>query len=1156
MATFGQRFDPATTFNNYHTETYGRMSQDANGNWTLVRGHGNSQRTVLDSGQIQEVLDEVNSAGIRASQGVVVPEANDMGASWQVRMNKQIDNRTREEAESAKGSVDEQVKADIRAAKADIARALVRGATAQVTEEIGGDEKTMNEHARVGSRNIHNHNMAEQISQSSAKANVEFAGAGGIDAVLGDAQETVISSDNNVYRAGGGINDLPGSGGGFRARGDWYGMGRGTYAVGMALSMMGRAFQGEFTQAQRYQEYEANFAPEAAGPDFMSTDYAAATRTNIANRAQQQAANQVWGPLQQMPYALTPSGALQRLGSVASTAGQTVLASGELSFGLGMLGSMPGMAGTALGESLMGLSTSIPGIGLAAAGGMLAWQGIDEVRNAVTGGNATIGTDLRDAFLKNPVEAYYKGRQFLGGSGAGVLMTAENSWEAMLKEENPALANYLIPTSSPKADFYKSAAESVETITGEKADTSTGAIAQLERMGTVRAGGVSVGITGAQINRLTQRQAALGLQQFGDYTGPLMQMAADRGMNPGSDAFYNYINNTNFGEDYSAFSQAQFAASRTGQYGSQLQTLFTGMGVGSALVDQMGWTRQAQVSTAAQWGGLVEQWGGTEKQAMVAAILSGGKPQSPLSGVAGAPVNNGPTLSQGQAGMIAGVASQLAPYGVSPQTVFAGMSGMSNVQMAQLGQIAGGDLQTMAYANQTGSFDFGSAWNLYTTSGVPMVQRNGQMYGQAMMGQARLGNTAAMSALGISNPNQTMQPYMMGSNFALGTKYFGNDSEMAAAFDKGGVYGADIVHTQRQLQNQLSSIGVGFAQIGAQKQYLWGQNDGGTPTNPTSGSSWGIETQQRALQIRSTRGDFAYSQQSMDLGYQYNMSSLQRSQQQWQLGYSNQMYEMNFSRQQSLLQRGWTQADWGYEDQTRNLNYGWSMQDYQLQIRQASGLQRMQLIRERDRATTSHNLETGQIDRTRSRQEETWKLEDEHYDKQKKYITDNAALTLKNYEAEKAHATEMYNLEQANLKRQKSGFEESTKLQQQAIDLQRNYQVQQIGFQEQSLGIQAKAAIDAANYKIAMDGVSKDWTDILGYVQQTPQMTVDTIKGMLEAQAKVPVGVPKAITDLVSSLGSDKVALNSNAVADVIRALASIDANKLKALAPLLYLLQ
>ena len=204
-----------------------------------------------------------------------------------------------------------------------------------------------------------------------------------------------------------------------------------------------------------------------------------------------------------------------------------------------------------------------------------------------------------------------------------------------------------------------------------------------------------------------------------------------------------------------------------------------------------------------------------------------------------------------------------------------------------------------------------------------------------------------------------------------------------------------------------------------------------------------------------------------------------------------------------------------------SLQYGWQMEDLDEAIRTSTGRQRKQLLRQKERAALTENLQGEQTDTQRERQEELWAREDERYSKQTGYMETLMDLDEKQFDLSKEQRQTMADFERRELQRKMDEYTKQYKLQQQIQDKQREYQYEQLQLQKESAGIAAAAA-----------KAQKDYNDAKVLEQDINETMTETFKTMVDNDPRI---VLKALQNYSTALNATNtgnvVALKDTAIA-------------------------
>ena len=176
---------------------------------------------------------------------------------------------------------------------------------------------------------------------------------------------------------------------------------------------------------------------------------------------------------------------------------------------------------------------------------------------------------------------------------------------------------------------------------------------------------------------------------------------------------------------------------------------------------------------------------------------------------------------------------------------------------------------------------------------------------------------------------------------------------------------------------------------------------------------------QRAAISRAMFGEnWAYSEQMRSLAWQ-----------QQQLGFGMTEYNWDYTQRTRAMTRGWALEDLGISKSRAATQFQWQEEDIDRAIRYASGLQKAQLIRQRERLEEQYGWQQSDFTRKEDRLREQWRLEDERFEKVKQYQQELIEIAKKRHELEMDHAKKMYKENKKLFKLQ----DESLKLQEKRL---------------------------------------------------------------------------------------------------------------------------
>jgi len=131
--------------------------------------------------------------------------------------------------------------------------------------------------------------------------------------------------------------------------------------------------------------------------------------------------------------------------------------------------------------------------------------------------------------------------------------------------------------------------------------------------------------------------------------------------------------------------------------------------------------------------------------------------------------------------------------------------------------------------------------------------------------------------------------------------------------------------------------------------------------------------------------------------WQWGAVDLQMSWQQKERDKAYQNWQLDFDQRQTGMRRQWQQQDFALERNVNQLQYGWQMEDIGEQLKYATGRQRRQLLKQRNRATISQGIEEGKLTTQEERAKESNKLEDEAFEMRKRRLLEDQELAETNF---------------------------------------------------------------------------------------------------------------------------------------------------------------
>jgi hypothetical protein len=471
---------------------------------------------------------------------------------------------------------------------------------------------------------------------------------------------------------------------------------------------------------------------------------------------------------------------------------------------------------------------------------------------------------------------------------------------------------------------------------------------------------------------------------------------------------------------------------------------------------------------------------------------------------------------------IGGLAQQMAIMGnVDIGVAQQGLSGLgfSNRQMYMANRIAGGDLSAWSWnARQTGSA-YGAFLN---DAGMPIYQTDMRQFEAMLRSQAASGNPYAAS--GAAELNQMLTGLWSSDREAY-------DAYMAAG-PTGGAIGRSLLHAQRMRGFQMRQLDLSQEQADAgwaheqagwaltdrqrQMQYRFQMRDfavQGQRITAEAGfaeRSEGLQLQRmnmqqvfavrsEGLQWQQMQAGWRYAEQGENLSYSRLMANNQfavqgenlawkRIELQEQFGgqvaqlgrermlayHQNQLWGLQFSYGTEQMQRGFTEENWAAQDTQRSLQRGWQTEDLNEAIRFASGRQRAQLVRQRERQNIMSSLEEEDVERGRSQQEQLWEREDERYANQEQFLNRIIELDKQQYELaeEQREASIALEKEEWDLSKQRRESNLDYELQEWEMGKSRRLELMEIDKKQFDLQVEQRKAyfqIDLEGHNLSVE---------------------------------------------------------------------------------------
>jgi hypothetical protein len=1027
---------------------------------------------------IQTAVGIAQGAAAQAMQGPMPQEGTAATATFSRRFHKQAEEAVEKYMERIFAETGSETQA--RAAGQRVRKVIdaleghiVDTAGEELTAEYGGNKKA-GKHMRPSPLT---RDAALKLYNESADVRGQV-GNQPIENILDSGESFVVRVGEESFD----IGNQPWSGPGVEPRGR--GDSNNLWAGGPGMAMYGAYMLGRewkmtvgqsLAQADRYGKYISSVGHVALGNDVPagSTDVGYQVRQEIGDQYFGRTAYQQFGGFMDIPYMMSGYG----------DAPGRMVAGGQLGAGIGVGGWMGAKMLGMTGMMAPGAAAALGTAGLAIGGGILAgtlameaYNAIAEPEEPATWGNLFRGAEK--AFLQNKGWGKAKDAKFgatyeeRSESMAGLDQSTWSRQKQLYRPTDTEIAGqltyqeadtFLYQGESEEVKHMREAATFIMHDTGEDQASIQAGLQLQKRLtgkfdeslsGRISKAAMASGMTSAQM-----------LQEGAQY-------ASQMGLLPGSEEFMAAMESYGVTEDPISRARMDYRSSRVSALGGQLQALM-GLssdfyGQGAQMVQRFGLNNQARVGAVAGAIGSFQQMGADLSMGQMNQI---GQYMSTVNPYVGGVVT--------QATQMAQVAGMSAAGAMTMGTLISG-AGMTNQQAFVYDRALGGDMRALSYqAWENGTY----ANRMYDQSGNAIWETNGNM---AMKwfesNMANLGGIPGKDGFS-SLPGFSKFTGLSGRDLASAVTGSSN-SKILDAFMQHGTRGIELLARRDSAQAQLASAGIQLKSIELQENYLWGDDSGGTWDNPTSGSMWGLEDRSRDMQHGFQMAAFGEQQTRMTLSNQF---SVQRENNQWQrMQVTNAYNTAQWSQQynQFQQQQGWAREDWQYQDTMRGLQFGWQMEDMNESIRFASGRERKQLLRQRDRSALTQNLEEQNIETQRDRQEQMWSQEDERYRKQREYQVNLQRLDTESFEINKKQRETFYKLDQESFARKMKEYEEERKLQEEITELQRKYQYDQIQLQKESAQVSAGAAAAQIEYSDALLKTTQTLGDAKGFAEQ------------------------------------------------------------------------
>ena len=338
----------------------------------------------------------------------------------------------------------------------------------------------------------------------------------------------------------------------------------------------------------------------------------------------------------------------------------------------------------------------------------------------------------------------------------------------------------------------------------------------------------------------------------------------------------------------------------------------------------------------------------------------------------------------------------------------------------------------------------------------------------------------AQQRLGLDKSSTTQQTLgAMGLSFG--------SAEAQNALTSGGLEGYERFYNDQNWSLQQQSKNLQWSQLSSNESNMY--------------ATWDIQDRTTSQQYGSQMDQFSYSLNRMDLQQQFQRENWASQDTRRQTGVEQNRWQTSFNHETSLMQRDFSRENTNFQTQMQNMSYSWSMEDYDEAIRRSSGYERAQLVKRRDRETTTYSLNSQNNDRAHGNQEELWAREDERYKKSLAYTEQINQLNEEDFTRQRSQQEELFKMERDNTVRRQDDAVSLHELQMELQKEQRKHQEEQLAFSKKSLEIQTEMARNQHEYSTNVreftQSREKDeaaMRKLIGYAPAFARMAEDWIK--------------------------------------------------------------
>jgi hypothetical protein len=413
------------------------------------------------------------------------------------------------------------------------------------------------------------------------------------------------------------------------------------------------------------------------------------------------------------------------------------------------------------------------------------------------------------------------------------------------------------------------------------------------------------------------------------------------------------------------------------------------------------------------------------------------------------------------------------PWGVltyRQQQAFAGYAGIARQALER-----GVELPSWQDVDQPGLADVGAIGAL--TGGQANLRQLIQAAGALQMPQLLRPQMVTRGPGGLRLGMAAPLGFGMGMGQFVGA-YAGAEERMMSALGGGGFVGGWGDDTMWGLQDEQTRLRRDYQaqQYGFQGQALQAQRayrmGGVSATGVDYGAgAWALRGQMIGLQRGYQELGFGFQERGIDLSdwYAQQRFGLQEEQQRARGRWGQEDLERQFGRRMTRL--GWAEEDIAFRGATTALQFGWGMEDIGEQMRYATGRERRQLMRQRERKTIMYGMQMGRFEEEGDRIEQQRRWAEEDFAREEERHGKRISWGQERLELSRRYHEENVELRRERLAAAREHFEEQNQLEDEQRELQQRYWDENQQRQEDQLTA-------AKEYTAAMDDVGTKMTDI------------------------------------------------------------------------------